>query len=583
MNKLSNVNVQANNEMITSSGIEDAALVSIKSFAEGGVVNSDRDLFQKDGGTIYKYIGTVPYLVQPDSTPVGDKDWMPYSISTIAFSAVEDMRNYNGNLIEGTVVVLRNWHRDLEGGGGLFKVVTGNFKDDGGVTLISNSGVIFLRIGVANPLPAEYFGVVPKFKGDIHAMLTNAIDYGGDVKIPRGYFKSSGTFCRHKGQRISGTGVFEKSFLTETKKTWGIITTIEFTEDVDGFDTTQNIALGGGYDHLALIAPPNSTKVGVKDGLLHKSGNSQSIGAYNEFLYIKGFSTGYQLAGWCWEVNNFRVHTELSREWGIHIAGSANVVHLNSCSAVTGANIAGGTEKNKRTGLRIDAGKCVVITNFHNENNRKGMQFNGGYVTINGYYSEGARDMDIEVTYALDEHGKPVPNEGSLTINDGVFLHQLQGRSVAIMAVRKDYTDKAFIDIKRPLIKANNGNVLDCLLDIGNINATVRMTDIKNEGTFVRTYNRWHGKGAPNEMSFVDLPRYRIMRAYGRSPELAVVVGETSSSVAPPVDLGLQMEDGTKIAIVTEGSRVWNYHPASGIAGWDFTNAGVWVPFKFNY
>lgn len=543
----------------------------IYNFSTGGTVRARNDLFELDSVGLFRYVGALPAKVLKGTSPIDNPDWIgvcnynqPQDFSTSDgfknlgyFNSIDELRNYDGDSPVGALVYVLNYHPELSGGGGLFtRVQTG--EDNLGTVITTKSGLVFNRVNVPNPVPAEYFGVVRGYTGDIHSNLTACINLKKDVKIPPGYFYSSGTFYRHRGQRIIGTGTFERS-ITKSDS----ITSIEFTEDVDGFDTTKNIAIGGGLSNLAIIAPTNSTKVGIKDGIVDVNGGaSQAIGIHNEYCYIKNFSTGYLLAGWAWEVTNFKVFSESSTEYGIHVSGAANAVHFDSCSAFLSASKSSGN----RTGILVESGSCVLFSNTRNENNRVGMVFKGGQCIMNSYYSEGNRDGDIRLQ----------GTSGSLSVNTPVFLHTNTGTNTP--HIIKSFKDSGGMSctVTSPLILNDLGNRLAYVFDLES-SIKLKVTDIDFQGTITSLYTNWSGKFSPAELTFRVLPAKTWYRAEGNVGYNMVMYGVTSSS-KPPENVHLVCKDGTRVSLLYDGSRVQNLY--NGVpSGWNYVGT-TWQPWS---
>lgn len=463
---------------------------------------------------------------------------------------------------DGQRINVRGYYADtpLQGGGTFVHDATSSASDDAGNVIVTAGGKRWLRwkpvtLGFVD---AQNFGcIAPR---DISTLLQKALDTKFNVQLSAGAFTSSVTFNRHKGQIISGAGIPERS-LTELNG----ITVLTFTADVAGFDSTPNVALGGGIKNMILVAPANSTKLGIKDGIKgQEGGSSQAIGCLHENLIIKNFASPYQLSGWAWETTLRRVIADTFSEYGFDVTDAANIVHLDNCSAILSATKPSGA----RTGIRVDKAICVHLTAFRSENNRNGGEFSGGaVVSFNGFYAEGNRDNDIIVR----DPGTTLVGVNLVQLHSNDGTNTVSGINTKPSCNQTTLIDITGVRVRVTAGKAEANNTMsNYYVGEGPATALIKGVDWSGDGNLWAAFS---GRFAPTEMTILQLAGVRIIGdRFGFGSR---VIMDSWPSPTPPTSASFNLTDydGAVKSVLTTGSRVISNTFSNGVDYWIWDGA----------
>lgn len=443
----------------------------------------------------------------------------------------------------------------LVGGGTFIHYAASTAAEDFGNVIVTAGGKRWLRwkpvtLGFVD---AQNFGcIAPR---DISVLLQNAINTKFNVQLPAGNFTSSVTFNRHKGQIISGAGVPERSLTSANG-----ITVLTFTADVNGFDNTPNVALGGGIKNMILVAPANSTKLGIKDGIKgQEGGSSQAIGCLHENLIIKNFASPYQLSGWAWETTLRRVIADTFSEYGFDVTDAANIVHLDNCSAILSATKPSGA----RTGIRVDKAICVQLTSFRAENNRNAAEFSGGsVVSFSGFYAEGNRDNDIIVR----DPGTTLVGTNLVQLHSNDSTNTVSGINTKPSCNQTTLIDITGVRVRVTAGKAEANNTMsNYYVGEGPATTIIKGVDWSGDGNLWAAFS---GRFAPTEMTILQLAGVRIVGdRFGFGSR---VIMDSWPSSTPPTSASFNLTDydGAVKSVLTTGSRVISNAFSNGVDYW---------------
>ncbi|MCY9778529.1 hypothetical protein [Proteus mirabilis] len=433
--------------------------------------------------------------------------------------------------------------------------------DNDGTILVDINGGRWKRV-YQNDVLAEWFGLHEV--NDIAIPLQKAMDTMDNVIIPAGVFNCSQTLHRHKGQVISGIGIPERS-LSSRKP----ITTIKFTSDVDGISNVKNIAIGGGIRNLCLIAPTISSCVGIKDGIKGQmGGNSQALACLHENVYVSGFKTCVQIAGWCWETTLRRVHTDLFTDYGIAVYDASNMICIDHCTALHSAT----KNTGERTGFLFSRGVSITVNTPRSEGNRIGFAVkSGARVTLLSPYSESNRDIDFDLSGSAS----------SLVIDNAICLHTNNGTVTAsIFRIDADCDRKSSLIVNGLLIKVSTGeagidNKLSYMYNgLSDIYSEIKGITWNASG---QLWPAFTGRYAPTIMTFTNLPGIEVRRVGLYS--FISIFSMYNGTIAPNQKDYWELigYDGSVIDLRSSGSRIICNQPNSGVDYWIRINDS-WVP-----